>query len=302
MTSVTIQETSFPSQGLRCAATLHLPAQPGPRPAVVLGFGLGGIRRMKAGPFAERFAEAGLAALTFDYRYWADSDGHPRQLLDLRRQRQDWQAALRFLGEHSRVDPTRVALWGSSLAAAHVQHLAAHDHTVAACIVPVPVADGLMVATAGGLAHVARCTVAGLRDLARTATGRSPYLIKIFGPRGSLAALASAEAESGYLNLLPARHEWDQLPWDNAIPARVVLTIPTYRPGRRAHQIRCPILYQIAEHDTVTPPHQALRAAHRAPHAEIRQYPIGHFDIYHPPAFNRAVADQITFLTTHLAV
>jgi uncharacterized protein len=32
----------------------------------------------------------------------------------------------------------------------------------------------------------------------------------------------------------------------------------------------------------------------------VRTYPIGHFDLYRGPAFEKAVADQLLFLTRHL--
>ena len=43
-----------------------------------------------------------------------------------------------------------------------------------------------------------------------------------------------------------------------------------------------------------------LKAASKAPRAEVKRYPIGHFDIYVGEAFERAVADQADFLQRHL--
>ena len=45
-----------------------------------------------------------------------------------------------------------------------------------------------------------------------------------------------------------------------------------------------------------------MRAAARAPHAELRRYPIDHFDIYSGDPFERAVNDQIDFLRRHLGI
>ena len=44
----------------------------------------------------------------------------------------------------------------------------------------------------------------------------------------------------------------------------------------------------------------ALATAARAPRAELRRYPIGHFEIYVGEPFERAVADQVDFLMRHL--
>ena len=75
-------------------------------------------------------------------------------------------------------------------------------------------------------------------------------------------------------------------------------------PTGRAFRPRlpCPILIQIADRDAVVPVRAAQDAAWRATgRAEVRTYPIGHFDIYRGEPFEQAVADQLHFLRRHLA-
>ncbi|WP_157106582.1 hypothetical protein [Nocardia arthritidis] len=57
----------------------------------------------------------------------------------------------------------------------------------------------------------------------------------------------------------------------------------------------CPALIQIARADLVTP---ARRAATKMPHATVREYDLGHFDLYLEPDFPTVVADQLSFLNT----
>src|SRR6266480_4519975 len=78
------------------------------------------------------------------------------------------------------------------------------------------------------------------------------------------------------------------------------LHIGSYRPAREAGKIRCPILFCVADNDDLTPPGPVLKAANKAPRAEVKRYPIGHFDIYIGEWFERAVADQTDFLKRHL--
>jgi pimeloyl-ACP methyl ester carboxylesterase len=74
-----------------CAAWLYPAAGgAGPGPVVVMAHGLSGTRRDQLGPFAERFAAGGIAALVFDYRGFGDSTGEP----DLRRIYRRWVAEL----------------------------------------------------------------------------------------------------------------------------------------------------------------------------------------------------------------
>jgi fermentation-respiration switch protein FrsA (DUF1100 family) len=85
---------SFQSDGTRCAATLYRPTDTAASvPCVVMGHGFTGTQDQLA-PYAERFAAAGLAVLTFDYRHFGASDGQPRQIVDVRKQLEDWQAAI----------------------------------------------------------------------------------------------------------------------------------------------------------------------------------------------------------------
>jgi fermentation-respiration switch protein FrsA (DUF1100 family) len=81
-----------------------------------------GARDQRLDAFAERFARAGLAALVFDYRHFGDSQGEPRQLLDIGRQLADWRAAIGYARTVDGIDPARIALWGSSFSGGHDVH------------------------------------------------------------------------------------------------------------------------------------------------------------------------------------
>src|SRR5690349_8240364 len=102
-----------------CAAWLHLPTGVTSPPVVILGHGLGATRDMRLDAFAERFAAAGLAALSFTYRHFGDSGGRPRQLLSINRQLADWDAAIAHAKDRRDLDGTRIAVWGSSFGGGH---------------------------------------------------------------------------------------------------------------------------------------------------------------------------------------
>ncbi len=72
------EDVFFISAGDSCAAWLYpATADAGAVPIVVMAHGLSGTRRDRLGPFAERFAAAGFAALVFDHRGFGDSGGEP---------------------------------------------------------------------------------------------------------------------------------------------------------------------------------------------------------------------------------
>jgi len=300
-----MSDVSFDSNGVRCTgvhlageAAAAFAGEDGRRPCVVLAHGLGGTVDSGLLPFAERFASAGLDALAFDYRHFGASDGEPRQLLSPARQLEDYAAAIAFARSLEGVDPERIVVWGSSYSGGHVVPVAVADGRVAAAIAQVPNMDGraalLRLARYAGLGQLARLSLAGMRDLGASLSGRPPVTVPLVGPPGSLAAMTTPDAEPGYRAIAGPT-------WRNEMTARTALAAGTYRPGLRSDRLPCPMLVQIADRDSVAPAKAAQEAAWRATgRAEVRTYPIGHFDIYAGPAFERAIGDQLHFLARHV--
>lgn len=108
-----------------------------------MAHGFAAIRELRLDAYAERFAQAGIAALVFDYRGFGASDGHPRRVLDIGAQRADWRAALAYVRGLDGVDGRRVVGWGTSFAGGHVLHLAASGEELAAVVAQVPRVHGL---------------------------------------------------------------------------------------------------------------------------------------------------------------
>jgi len=290
-------DVTFQSAGTRCAAWLYRPEESGggPTPCIVLAHGFSGVRDQRLDAYAERFAQAGLTALVFDYRYFGDSDGEPRQLLDIRRQLEDWRAAIAYARTLEGVDPARIAIWGSSFSGGHVMSLAARDPSLAAAVSQVAFADGLITLPSLGIGRALWLTREGLRDQVAALRARPPHMIAAVGPPGSKSMMNTPNAEPGIEALTPPGSTWR-----NEIAARIALRVGSYRPARQAGKIRCPILFCVGDNDDLTAPGLVLKAASKAPRAEVKRYPIGHFDIYVGEWFERAVADQVDFLKHHL--
>ncbi|HEY4897360.1 MAG TPA: alpha/beta fold hydrolase [Solirubrobacteraceae bacterium] len=297
-------EVGFVSGRVHCAG-VHLAGvgeafagADGRRPCVVMGHGFAGTVDSGLMPYAEGFAAAGLDALAFDYRHFGRSEGEPRQLLSVARQLEDFAAAIAFARTLDGVDPERIVLWGSSYAGGHVVQVAVADGRVAAVVSQVPAMDGaaalLNAGRYAGVGQLAKLTLAGLRDVAASLRGRPPVMVPVVGPPGGLGVMTSEDAEAGYKAITGPT-------WRNEVAARIVLLASLHRPGLQADRLPCPILVQIADHDAVAPVKAAQDAAWRATgRAEVRTYPIGHFDIYTGAAFEQAMADELRFLERHL--
>ena len=268
---------------------------------IVMAHGLGAVKALRLGGFAERFQAAGYACLVFDYRYFGESSGEPRELLSIRRQREDWRAALEFARTLPEVDGDRVVLWGTSFGGGHVvaTAAAAADGEVVAAVVQCPFTDGRassgQISTAGKL----RLGVAAAKDNLARIAGRAPVRVKVAARPGETGLMDAPDVIEGSLRLLAASGIREE-DFRNDVPARVALEIPLAAPGRSASRIRCPILFCVCDNDTVAPADATLRHAAKAPRGQVRQYPVGHFDIYVGEQFERVVADQLAFLREHV--
>ena len=107
-----------------------------------MAHGFSGVREQRLDAYAERFADAGLAVLLFDYRHFGASDGEPRQYLSIRCQLDDWRAAVAHARGLDGVDPDRVALWGTSFSGGHVIAIASEDARIAAVVSQAPFTFG----------------------------------------------------------------------------------------------------------------------------------------------------------------
>lgn len=289
------RDVSFRSGESFCSAWLYLPVGVERPPVVVLGHGLGAVREMRLDAYSERFAAAGMATLAFTYRYFGDSGGMPRQLMSVRRQLADWDAALDFVKRQPDIDGGRVAIWGSSFGGGHAIEVASRHPELKAAISQCPFTDGLESATALGVRATLQITPVVLRDFAARLFGRPPVMVPIAAPPGQPALMNAHDALPGYLALMPKG-----LAFVNRVAARVIPEIVGYRPGRRAARVRLPILFCVSRTDTVTPPERTIAMAGRAPRGEIKLYDCGHFDFYLGEHFERAVSDQTSFLARHL--
>ena len=298
-----MNEITFTRRGAACAAW-HLPATSDAftgeqgRPCVVMAHGFGGTRDSGLLSFAEAFAQAGLDALVFDYRGFGASDGTPRQLVSFRRQRQDYRAAVAAARHLPAVDPERIVLWGTSYSGGHVVVVAAHDPRVAAVITLTPAIDGLAVVAQlighAGPRQLLRASGHGLRDAAGALAHREPHHVPIAGPAGSAAIMTTPGAEAGFRAIAgpSARNE---------VCARAALEVAFNRPTTVIARLRCPLLVQVGSRDRVVPPAAARRAAAKAGAlAELREYPVDHFDVYRGIWQQRILADQVDFLSRAL--
>ena len=280
------KDIEFRSGADACAGWLYLPDGDLAAPIVVMAHGLSGTRRDGLGPFAERFAAAGIAALVFDHRGFGDSGGEP-DLFQPGRQLDDWRAAIGFARGLPAIDGDRVATFGSSMGGGNALAAAADDPRVAAAISQVPFLDMVRQAHRPSPSVAARMLLAAARDEHLPAIGQPHEAAFINAPGGA----------EGWRHVVAIG---ESSRWRNRVSARWLLGGP-FRPARLAAGLHCPWLLCVGEADRVAKPGPAIAAARRAPLGELRTYPgVDHFDIYDGAEFETVVADETAFLRRHL--
>ncbi len=297
-------ELYFQSGDARCHAWLYTPdeisAEARP-PIIVMAHGLGAVKALRLSAFAERFQAEGYACLVFDYRHFGESEGEPRELLSIKRQRADWRAAIEFARSLPEVDARRVVAWGTSFGGGHAIVTAADDADIVAAIAQCPFTDGLASARQASAAGSARLAAAAARDQLARLLGRPPVRVKVAARPGEVGLMDRPDVVEGSLRLLDASG-LSEADFRNDVPARVAPEIPLDAPGRRVSDVRCPILFCVCDTDSVAPAEATLRHAAKAPQGTVHRYPVGHFDIYVGEEFERVVADQLAFLKEHVPV
>ena len=289
------EDVWFNSGRDRVSAWLYRPAGNGDAPLLVMAHGLGAVRTMRLDAYAERFCAAGYACLVFDYRNFGDSEGAPRQLLDIRMQLQDWAVAVAYARTLAGIDHNRIGLWGTSFSGGHVIATAARVPGIAAVVSQCPFTDSVASLGMWSPLLTARITALAVRDLINAQIGGPPVMVPTAGHPGEVALMSAPDAYPGYLKLVP-----DGAQLRNEVAARIGVTILPYRPGRLAAKVTCPILFCVCETDSVAPSGPTRRYAAMAPRGQVNLYPEGHFEIYVGDAFKRVIADQLEFLDKNL--
>jgi len=292
-------DVSFEVEGTRISAWLYLPDNLSSSvPCIVIANGLGGTKDMLLESYAVRFREAGYAVLTFDYRFFGESGGEPRQLIWMPHQLKDLETAISYARNRKEIDPARIALWGTSAGGGHVITIAARDNKIACVSAMVPMLDGkVAIENQAGEEDdwlSLRMFLHAQRDMFRYRFGLSPHRIPIVNKPGTIGLMTSADTYDDFVKHLPVNYV-------NQVCARIILRTSSYRPVETAQNIQCPVLLQISENDSLIPKKVSEGTIRKlGSKVEVKYYSVGHFEIYTGDSFERSVGEQLDFFKKYL--
>lgn len=311
MNSTSLNKTlhRFSCMGSHCEADLYLPdtalsqtaAKP---PVVVLAQGYGAERSFGTGGIVSALVKAGVAVFTFDYRGFGGSDNirsEFRQLIDPARQLEDWQAALSYVHRLPEVDITRLGLWGSSFAGGHVLSVAGSEWSrvfkIKAVVAQIPHCDSRTAFKHAGLKMAMRALGHGLKGVVLGAAGIN-YTVRIIGKADeeTFSVLHHPGWYDGYMRIAAG-----SATWQNAMPAKSLLTVSTYHPIDYAANIPCPVLMVYGLKDAGIPLDDVERTANLIQDVERFPFDGDHFDAYDGGAFCAPIIErEVTFFKSKL--
>jgi len=294
--SVQREKVRFVSSDAECAAW-HYPGTNGA--CIVMAGGFGVTKEPGTDKFAKHFSDAGYTVLAFDYRRLGESGGLPRLVQPVGDMLADWDAAIEFARALPDVDPQRLAIWGFSASGGHIFRVAARHPSLAAAIAQTPNADGLAASRNQARYQkplaMLRFTGIGILDAVGALTGRPPRLVALAGQPGDLALLTTPDSGDSDRAFGP-----DPYPdWQRKVAARSALRLGFYSPGRYASHVQSPLLVVVCDQDHCALAAPAVRAARRAPRAELVELSGSHY----APFIDRheqAVDAELSFLRRHL--
>ncbi|AZC90126.1 alpha/beta fold hydrolase [Pseudomonas carnis] len=123
------QHVEIPNPPLTLPGRVYWGAAVYPAPVVILCHGFCGIQEFLLPAFAQAFADAGVCAVTFDYRGFGASEGEPGRLQPAA-QVDGVLAVIEWVKRQPQYGAERIGLWGTSLGGCHVISAAAGNASV----------------------------------------------------------------------------------------------------------------------------------------------------------------------------
>jgi uncharacterized protein len=290
---VTERPVTYYSEGQRVVGVLYLPADVSPSgqiPGIVLCHGFTGIKELILPDYGRRFAQAGLAALAFDYRGFGESDGTAGRLV-ARDQVQDIRNSLTFLETVPEVNPGRLGLWGTSYGAANVVVAAVMDARARCVVAQVGFADGGKRIRERPEEETAPMRAAIAHERRQRVLTGQPTMVD------PLTILADPDSKAFFS---AARERFPALAKE--ISLEFLESTFEHRPEAVVSSLQAPLLVIAAELDTVTPAEE-FKALYEAANDPKRFVLLGgtrHYETYSGEPLERSAAEAIAWYQQHL--
>lgn len=263
---------------------------------IIMSHGFGGTKDMALEKYALKFRGSGYSVLLYDYRYFGESGGSPRQLYSALDQIEDLKGAIGYVRSREDVRDDGIVLWGTSAGAAYGISVASEDKLIAGVIAQCGAfdhkEDSKLYIEREGMGFFMKLMMHAQRDKGRSRFGLSPHTFPAYGKPGTVAMLTAPGAFEGIAMLAK-----ESVYFRNEMCARLAFMPHAPDPNILAKSIECPVQILVCEKDTLVSPKSHHRLVEvLGDKAYVKQYPIGHFDLYEGEGFRQSTDDQLEFL------
>jgi uncharacterized protein len=294
------QNIEFSSKGLLCRGWLYVPdslTEAEKAPGIVMAHGFAGVKEMGLPGFAEKFSAAGFVTLVFDYRYWGESEGEPRNQIFALEMVEDYRNGITWLSDRPEVDAQRIGVWGTSYSGGLCLYVGTHDKRVKAVVAQVPSAlnpesrrekDPETWDRVGDFLNQER--------IERYKTGNIKYM-NVVAPEGEPCVFPDPDAYEWYM-------EYQEFApnWQNNVTLESLEKLREFDPVSLIHLMSPTALMLIAGENDNLIPIQAVRDTFeraREPKS-LSVLPITHFVPYKDPWLSKSANLAIDWYRKHL--
>jgi dienelactone hydrolase len=290
----------FISKGTLCRGWLYIPqavSREGTAPGIVMAHGFAGLKEMGLAGYAERFEAAGFVTLVFDYRFWGESEGEPRNQIFAYEMVEDYRNAITWLSKRPEVDSDRIGIWGTSYSGGLCLHVGTHDKRVKAVVAQVPSTlnpDSRKSKAPDVWDHVGASLVND--RIQRYETGNVNYM-KVVAPEGESCIFPDGDAYEWYMEFKEFAPKWT-----NEVTLESLEKVREFDPVSLIHMMAPTALLLIAgENDNLIPIKAVRETFEKAQEPKaLKVLPITHFLPYKDPWLSEVAAMATDWFQVHL--
>ncbi len=284
-------DIQFYSEGSLIKGHLYTPDSASNAPIVILVHGFAGVKEMLLPAFAEHFAANGMAALTFDYRGFGESEGVPGRLVP-HEQITDIRNAITYATTLDGIDSNRIGLWGTSYGGANAIVAASRDRRVNVLCVQLTFGNGERVIMGGKSDEEKEKLRESIHRIwSKAVTDNKQMML------GVNRLLADEQSKKFYSEFV---QKFDAL--KIKLPFLTMRETMEHIPEEYIGRINIPISITVATGDTVNPPEESYRLYELAnePKALFEIENATHYEVYEGLYFNQAVAQQTEWFKKYI--
>lgn len=294
------QNIEFSSNGLQCRGWLYVPdtlVGGKTAPGIVMAHGFAGVKEMGLTGFAEKFSNAGFVTLVFDYRYWGDSEGDPRNQIFALDMVEDYRNGITWLSDRPEVDAQRIGVWGTSYSGGLCLYVGTHDKRVKAVVAQVPSTLNAESRRAKDPEAWDRVGEFLIKERIERYKAKSVKYMNVVAPEGEPCVFPDSDAYNWYMEFREFAPNWE-----NKVSLESLEKLREFDPVSLIHLMSPTALLLIAgENDNLIPIEAVRETFERAREPKsLSVLPITHFVPYKDPWLSKFAELATDWFQTHL--